>query len=89
MVLGLCLIFFVSGASALVFETLWFRAAGLTLDYDAAARLLAQALRQDPESNELARLRILALVLAGHQEDARASSLALRAREGEQADPRF
>ncbi len=31
MVLGLCLIFFVSGASALVFETLWFRAAGLTL----------------------------------------------------------
>ncbi len=30
-VLGLCLIFFVSGASALVFETLWFRSAGLTL----------------------------------------------------------
>ena len=30
MSLALCLIFFLSGASALLFETLWFRLAGLT-----------------------------------------------------------
>ena len=30
-VIGLCLVFFVSGGSALVFETLWFRQAGLAL----------------------------------------------------------
>ena len=58
-------------------------------DYESAARLLGQALRQDPESKELARLQILALVLAGHRDDATASARALRAREREPADPRF
>ncbi len=58
-------------------------------DYELAAQLLAQALQQDPASKELARLRILALVLAGHREDAEALSRELRAREREKADPRF
>ncbi len=58
-------------------------------DYESAAQLLEQALQQDPASKQLARLRILALVLAGHHEVARASSKALRAKEQEQADPRF
>lgn len=38
-----CLIFFVSGASALIFETLWFRAAGLALGNSVWASSLVLA----------------------------------------------
>ncbi len=42
-VVGLCLVFFVSGGSALVFETLWFRQAGLALGNTVWASSLVTA----------------------------------------------
>ena len=43
MIAALCLVFLVSGAAALVFETLWFRQAGLALGNTVWASALVTA----------------------------------------------
>ncbi len=43
MTLALCLVFFASGAAALLFETLWFRQAGLVLGNTVWATALVTA----------------------------------------------